>query len=267
MSVTSILVDEDGVIVSETAVSAVVTVPASDLMMAVGATHRHRLKADKDMPFMALNCLFVALDTTRDIERVVVGATNQFTAVLATTDSRDAEGERFFCPDDPSEVWKLMALPPGLFSHAATAGVFDADRSPVRDIDRLAEGDPEADIVLELSCWHLRVAGPAGHLNWPRINPPATLLDHDADTSTIPDLPRLIADHESQLPGQPQRHDIRYSTALLRLMEDLSGPKGQLRFVQPSSGSLTLVTARDAPTPRIAAIGPIRESIAAEDHV
>lgn len=265
MSVTSVLVDADGVIVD--GASTQVTVPSQDLMWAVGAVQRHRAKAHKDDPLGFKNCLFVALDPDREPQRAVVGATSGYTAALATTDSRQDDGEPYLSPDDPSDVWKDLDLPAGLFTAPETAGVFDADKAPVRDIDRLAEGDPAADITLTLSRWNLRVAGPAGYLNWPRINPPATLFDPGSDPTLIPDLPRLFADIEAQLPVTPQGHDITYSTSLLRLMEDLSGPHGQLRFIQPASGLMVLVTAKNARTPRIALIGPHRRDIEAEDHV
>lgn len=272
----SILRDGVGVLTAESAAELLaevstqveVTVPAQDLMWAVGAVQRHRAKPPKDTPMRFANCLFVAVEPDHEPEpRAVVGATNHYSAALATTTSRDGEGEPYLSPDDPSDVWKDLALPAGLFTDPASAGVFDADKAPVRDIDRLAEGDHDADITLTLGRWNLRVSGPAGYLNWPRINPPATLFDTEADASLIPDLTTLFADIEAQLPVTPQGHDITYQTALLRVMEDLSGPNGQLRFAQPASGLMVLVTAKNARTPRIALIGPHRTTPDAEDHV
>lgn len=246
-----------------------VDVPAHALQLAVGAVARHRARAVKDMPPVAVEGLLVAVKPSTGepgsmVDRIVVAATNRYTAALASTDVADADGEKYVGPSDPADAWTDLNIEPGLFESVLTGGAFEADKDPVRDIRRLAEDDPDADITVTVQSQSLRLDGPAGHLLWRRIGQGAVLFDDDAVmpgatiplSSHAPDVPLYMADLIDDLPADVTTADRAWTWPLLKLHESLCGPTGALRLVHPRGRAAALVTAPEAPTPRIGLIHP-----------
>jgi hypothetical protein len=245
-----------------------VDITASGLMAAVEAVARHRQRPTRDAPLNPKNGLLVHLAPDDDAgPRAIVAATNGYSGALATTAEVDGGGEMYSSPSDPEDAWADCAAPPDAFDSPLLGGVFDADRYPVRDIGRLAEDDPTADITLTVQGQSLRLDGPGGHLLWRRIGGGYYLFDvpegEPGEGATVslstlaPNVGGIIDDLVSALPADHRPADVAWTWRLLKLHESLCGIDGVLRIVHPTGRRGALVTAIQARTPRIGLIMPV----------